>query len=355
MKKILVVDDNKTNLYVLQLWLKGNGYQVETAMHGREALEYARRAAPLMIISDILMPVMDGFALCREWKKDDLLKTIPFVFYTATYTDPQDEEFALSLGAERFIIKPQEPDDFMAIIKEVMAAHEAGELTVRPLPETADEIFYEEYDRTLIRKLEDKLTQLEEINLALLKSEGRLKLALSAGKMGSFDWDMETDHVIWSDGYFHLLGYKPGDIEPSYKIWAEHVHPSDLSKIEAAINNSRDDNGEYQSEYRVFWPDRSVHWLEGRWSISYDNGRAIRMFGIIIDITKRKKADEELKHYQEHLEELVKERTEKLNTLVSLMAGREVRMADLKKVIKQLRSQILQVGMKPVADDPLLD
>jgi CheY-like chemotaxis protein len=65
-----------------------------------------RASLPDVIISDILMPVMDGFSLCHEWKKDDSLKTIPFVFYTATYTDPKDEELALSLGAR--IIKPME-------------------------------------------------------------------------------------------------------------------------------------------------------------------------------------------------------------------------------------------------------
>ena len=59
-----------------------------------------------MIITDILMPVMDGFTLCREWKKDNRLKRIPLVFYTATYTDPKDREFAMNLGAESFIVKP---------------------------------------------------------------------------------------------------------------------------------------------------------------------------------------------------------------------------------------------------------
>ena len=70
MKKALIVDDNEQNLYLLQTMLKGQGYNVLTAADGVEALEQARRDSPDIIISDILMPVMDGFALCREWRAD---------------------------------------------------------------------------------------------------------------------------------------------------------------------------------------------------------------------------------------------------------------------------------------------
>jgi CheY-like chemotaxis protein len=102
MSKFLIVDDNPQNLYMLEILLKTNGYDVEQAANGLEALELARIVPPDIIVSDILMPGMDGFSLCRVWRSDEQLKMIPFVFYTATYTDPKDERFALSLGADRF-------------------------------------------------------------------------------------------------------------------------------------------------------------------------------------------------------------------------------------------------------------
>ncbi|MEE9618500.1 MAG: response regulator, partial [Anaerolineae bacterium] len=128
MTTLLIVDDNEQNLYMLQVLLEGHGHEVVAARDGAEALDKARRDPPDVIIADILMPVMDGFTLCREWKKDPQLQDIPFVFYTATYTDPKDEEFALSLGAERFIVKPAEPDVFMEMVQEVIKNHEAGRL-----------------------------------------------------------------------------------------------------------------------------------------------------------------------------------------------------------------------------------
>ena len=176
MSRLLIVDDSPQNLYMLQVLLSTNGFQVELASNGAEALERARRAPPDMIISDILMPVMDGFALCRSWKADERLKNIPFVFYTATYTDPKDEDFGLSLGADRFITKPFEPDKLLALLRETMNNREAGEPIARRQPVEEVE-YYENYNAALIRKLEDKMLQLEEANRVLESDITERKLA----------------------------------------------------------------------------------------------------------------------------------------------------------------------------------
>ena len=166
MSTVLLVDDNPQNLYLLQVLLSANGFQVEGAANGAEALERARRDPPDMVISDILMPVMDGFTLCRAWKEDERLQHIPFVFYTATYTDPKDEDFARSLGADRFLIKPLEPDKFLTLILETLKNCQAGQ-PVAPRQPVEEAEYYKEYNATLIRKLEDKMLQLEKANRIL--------------------------------------------------------------------------------------------------------------------------------------------------------------------------------------------
>ena len=100
---ILIVDDNEVNIYQLQFLLTSQNYTVVSATNGAEALELAQKNPPELIISDILMPVMDGFTLCREWMKDTRLRDIPFMFYTATYTDERDQDFAIKLRCREFL------------------------------------------------------------------------------------------------------------------------------------------------------------------------------------------------------------------------------------------------------------
>ena len=167
MSHILIVDDHEQDLYLLKSFLTGNGHQVVEARNGVEALEIARANPPEVIISDILMPVMDGFSLCHEWTKDAVLEKIPFVFYTATYTDPKDEELALSLGAARFIVKPLEIAEFLSIINNVLAEAQAGTLTAHLESVHEEMIYYRMYNERLIRKLEDKMLELERVNRTL--------------------------------------------------------------------------------------------------------------------------------------------------------------------------------------------
>jgi len=171
MRRVIVVDDLKENRYLLQKILKGHNYTVETAKDGIEALEIARKNLPDMIITDALMPRMDGFQLCRELKKDEALKDIPVIFYSATYTDEKSRKLALDIGAIEYIIKPQEPDVFIKIINKIWDKYSKGEIkpTEKPLEE---KVYMKTYNQRLIQKLEKKM-------LALEKSEKRIKYLYS--------------------------------------------------------------------------------------------------------------------------------------------------------------------------------
>ncbi|MCK4640791.1 MAG: response regulator [Candidatus Marinimicrobia bacterium] len=161
--RILIVDDIKMNLELLEALLEKSGYEVVSAMNGKEALEKLHSERFDMIISDILMPVMDGFQLCRECKSSANLKIIPFIFYTATYTDKKDEEFALSMGAEKYITKPLEQDELLKIIESVIKDHREGAL-VAPKPKSLvgrEKEHFKIYSERLVNKLEKKMLDIE--------------------------------------------------------------------------------------------------------------------------------------------------------------------------------------------------
>lgn len=167
MTRVLIVDDKPDNLYYLQALLGGHGYEVVAARHGAEALTKARQDPPDLVVSDLLMPVMDGYTLLRHWKADARLREAPFIVYTATYTEPQDEQLALDLGADAFILKPSEPDAFMQRLEEVLAGVTEEPPSVPRLPAGDDDALLETYSETLIRKLEEKSLELERTNRAL--------------------------------------------------------------------------------------------------------------------------------------------------------------------------------------------
>jgi PAS domain S-box-containing protein len=161
MTRILIADDNPQNLYLLESILKGYRFEVTSAKNGAEALDAALKNPPDLIISDILMPVMDGFELCRKWKVEERLKHIPFLFYTATYIDPKDEQFAKNLGADRFLVKPQKPEFLLQTVREVLeeAQQKAPVSPAKPLGDEMEVL--RQYSEVLFRKLEKKVMDLE--------------------------------------------------------------------------------------------------------------------------------------------------------------------------------------------------
>ena len=180
MKRILIADDNPRNIYLLEAILKGSGYTVVPAQNGAEALDRARETPPDLIVTDILMPVMDGFELCRQWRADAALKTIPFIFYTATYTDAKDEKFALSLGADRFLTKPQKPDVLLREIKDALAGS-GGKTSGASGPLEGDEReVLRQYNEVLFRKLEKKIRELEIEILERKNAEQQRELVIRA-------------------------------------------------------------------------------------------------------------------------------------------------------------------------------
>ncbi|MBT3879790.1 MAG: PAS domain S-box protein [Candidatus Scalindua sp.] len=159
---ILIVDDMEGNLILLDALLTEFGYSVVSAINGKDALEklHTQKCYDL-IISDILMPVMDGFMLCKSVKKDKRLKNIPFVFYSASFTDEKDEALALKLGVVKFIRKPIEPEEFLKIVQGLMAGVDKDKTKLQEIVLEDDRDTLELYNERLVDKLQTKVFALE--------------------------------------------------------------------------------------------------------------------------------------------------------------------------------------------------
>jgi DNA-binding response OmpR family regulator len=153
--KILVVEDIPNVLDLLEITLKFRGYQVMTARDGREALERIAQEKPALIITDILMPTMDGFSLVQKLRTQPETFNIPVIFLSATYISPEDKAFALSLGASNFIEKPIDTEEFLLTIAELLTKHHPT--SPRPLDQ---QTFYTGYRNRLENKLRYKSTQI---------------------------------------------------------------------------------------------------------------------------------------------------------------------------------------------------
>lgn len=120
MSTILIAFERESEQSALETLLSGRGHRVVKSSNGLAALDSARREPPQAIVSDIVLPRMDGFALCRKWKQDERLQGIPFLFYTRRHDDPKYERFALELGAERFLARSMPPEQLLTALDELL-------------------------------------------------------------------------------------------------------------------------------------------------------------------------------------------------------------------------------------------
>jgi CheY-like chemotaxis protein len=195
---LLVVEDIPNVLELLSVTLRFKGYPVVTATNGQEALDQIGKEKPALVITDILMPKMDGYTLVQKLRTNPQTRHIPLIFLSATYVTPEDKAFALSLGAVRFLEKPVDTEEFLLTIAEI--------LTIGPpaIPEPlTDKEFYQGYRERLESKLHHKNTQISRTE--------RLLLTLPADQRPSFsallaEERMHRDEIQGElDQLYHLL------------------------------------------------------------------------------------------------------------------------------------------------------
>lgn len=340
--RFLAVDDREENLYFLRALLEGHGHQVETALNGAAALEAARRDPPSMVISDLLMPVMDGYTLLRNWRGSPELRSVPFVVYTATYTQEEDARLAMELGADAFILKPCEPEELMERIREVLS-RPARSLDPAAAPD--GEGVFEAYSQVLVRKLEEKMLQLEETNRALeedilerRKAEERLeqsaallRMAGHVARLGGWELSLPGRVLTWSDEVCRIHGVPVGTtptLEAALELCAQEDRNELAQRMETCIGGGEP----FDLEYAVTTPEGGRSWLRGIGEAVRDaSGAIVRLQGAVQDISERRALEQKLLRVR---------RMESISALTGGMAH------DLSNVLSPilLSVQLLKVG-----------
>jgi PAS domain S-box-containing protein len=288
MTTILIADDNAQNLYMLEVLLKKSGYKVITAKDGSEALDLARKNPPNLILTDILMPVMDGFQLCRLWKADDQLRHVPFIFYTATFTESNDERLALNLGADLFIIKPQQPEILVQKVQDFLAEH-VKEKNIPPERPFGEEMaVLRNYNEVLFHKLEKKIQQLQRNETLLIVSE-------AITRSGGWDYDVQTKKLYWTDGTYIIHDISR---DPTVNLLIDSLIcylPEDRPKILRAFQQCVENGVSYDLEFKFITLKNNTKWIRTAAKPIFKDGHVNRVTGIILNITEHKQIEEELK------------------------------------------------------------
>jgi PAS domain S-box-containing protein len=261
---ILIVDDN-ADMRSYLVSLLGRQYVTETAANGKEALQCIQSRLPDVVISDVMMPVMDGIELLKTIK-EDLSLNIPVILLSARAGEEARIE-GYNIGADDYLIKPFSAKELLARVKAQMKI-------------------------TGIRRKVDE-------------AEFRYRLALNSARMGTFDVDLVTGNIIRNQRYAEIFGYD--DEEPRWFIQdlSDHTLPDDRTLLERALNYSIQ-HGHYELEWRIVRTDKTVRWLRANGRVIYDQENTpVRLIGTVIDITNQKLQSAALKQSEQHLRDMI--------------------------------------------------
>ncbi len=294
---ILMVDDQPAKLLSYELILAGLGHNLVKANSAQQALQHLLRTEFAVVLVDVCMPELDGFELAAMIREHPRCQKTAIIFVSAILLSDMDRIKGYESGAVDYVPVPVVPELLRAKVRIFADLYRK----TRQLEQLNTELEYRVAERT--RELETAAERLRE-------SEQRRSLALAAGRMGAWDWNLVTGDYHWDEGQHSVFGTDPAAFSPSADDVYTLIHPEDRPLLRRVRSQALENRTAFNTELRIMAPDGSERWCVTAGAPTMDpDGKPIRLSGVTLDITENKRAEAALTRANEDLEQRVAERT----------------------------------------------
>ncbi len=186
---------------------------------------------------------------------------------------------------------------------------------------------------------------------ALRESEERLRLALEAGRMGSWEWRISTNEVIWSPGLEAIHGIPTGSFPGTFDAYQDDMHPEDKKRVLSCISHTLQAGVDHDVEYRLVLPDGRIRWVEGRGRLFRDDdGKPERMIGVCVDITDRKESEESIRKTNEEMSETLRRESEIARVITEQAERLRTTLSSIGDGVITTDNEGLVINLNPVAE-----
>jgi two-component sensor histidine kinase/response regulator RpfG family c-di-GMP phosphodiesterase len=276
---ILLVDDQPAKLLSYEVILEELGENLIKANSPHEALGILLKTEVAVVLIDVVMPQIDGFQLAAMIREHPRFQKLAMIFVSGVQIAETDHLRGYEIGAVDYVTVPVVPEVLRAKVRVFVDLHRK----TREL---------EALNAQLEQRVAARTAELEAQTEKLRQSEERRSIALSAGDMGSWEVDLATGHIEWDEGPYRIFDVDPASFRPTVERIEAMIHPEDRdsSSVTAIVERGEP---RFQVEFRIVRPSGEVRWCYGAGIVSRDpDGKPLRMNGVTVDVTERKRAEE---------------------------------------------------------------
>jgi PAS domain S-box-containing protein len=276
---VLLVDDQPAKLLAYETVLQDLGENLIKASSAREALQYLLKTDVAILLIDVCMPELDGFQLAAMIREHPRFQQTAIIFISAIHLTDMDLLKGYEMGAVDYVPVPVVPEVLRAKVKVFAELYRK----TRQL---------EQLNTELEARVAERTAELEASNARLRESERRRSLALAAGQMGSWDWDVSTGACIWDAGQYRIFGVEPNKVPAAVDGFRSFIHPDDFAHIQHCVEKQPPDDRTFQSEIRILRQDGKTRWCICAAAMTADSrANVTHVSGVMIDITALKEAE----------------------------------------------------------------